>query len=149
MLLAAQSNRTGRRLGTGGMVFALRALRHRNYRLYFVGQGISLIGTWMTRVATSWLVYRLTDSALLLGLCRATADFHFRAFCRSLGRPAQPASRTDRHSDSGHAAVADAGSPCFRAFNNSMADSHTGSFSGSDQCVRYADAAGLRSAYGR
>jgi MFS family permease len=68
MLLAAQSNRTGRRLGTGGMVFALRALRHRNYRLYFVGQGISLIGTWMTRVATSWLVYRLTDSALLLGL---------------------------------------------------------------------------------
>ncbi len=50
------------------MIFALRALRHRNYRLYFVGQGISLIGTWMTRVATSWLVYRLTDSALLLGL---------------------------------------------------------------------------------
>ncbi|HTY61925.1 MAG TPA: MFS transporter [Acidobacteriota bacterium] len=48
-------------------MFALRALRHRNYRLYFGGQGISLIGTWMTRVATSWLVYRLTHSALLLG----------------------------------------------------------------------------------
>lgn len=46
----------------------LRALRHRNYRLYFGGQAVSLIGSWMTRVATSWLVYRLTGSALLLGL---------------------------------------------------------------------------------
>ena len=46
----------------------LRALRHRNYRLFFGGQGISLVGTWMTRVATGWLVYRLTDSAFLLGL---------------------------------------------------------------------------------
>ncbi|HZP25302.1 MAG TPA: MFS transporter [Terriglobales bacterium] len=48
--------------------FAIRALRHRNYRLFFGGQSISLIGTWMTRIATSWLVYRLTHSALLLGL---------------------------------------------------------------------------------
>jgi MFS family permease len=47
--------------------FALRALRHRNYRLFFAGQTTSLIGTWMTRLATSWLVYRLTDSAFLLG----------------------------------------------------------------------------------
>jgi MFS family permease len=46
----------------------LRALRHRNYRLFFGGQSISLIGTWLTRVATSWLVYRLTKSALLLGV---------------------------------------------------------------------------------
>src|SRR3984957_15535988 len=46
---------------------AWRALRHRNFRLFFSGQSISLIGTWMTRVATSWLVYRLTGSALLLG----------------------------------------------------------------------------------
>ncbi|HEY7335282.1 MAG TPA: MFS transporter [Bryobacteraceae bacterium] len=46
----------------------LRALRSRNYRLFFTGQTVSLIGTWMTRVATSWLVYRLTDSALLLGV---------------------------------------------------------------------------------
>src|SRR5215211_7445944 len=46
----------------------LRALRSRNYRLYFGGQGISLVGTWMTRIATSWLVYRLTGSALLLGV---------------------------------------------------------------------------------
>ncbi len=45
-----------------------RALRHRNYRLFFAGQGTSLIGTWLTRVATGWLVYRLTHSALLLGV---------------------------------------------------------------------------------
>ena len=48
--------------------FAVRALRHRNYRLFFGGQSLSLIGTWMTQVASSWLVYRLTNSALLLGM---------------------------------------------------------------------------------
>ena len=47
---------------------AWRALRHRNFKLFVSGQSISLIGTWMTRLATSWLVYRLTHSALLLGL---------------------------------------------------------------------------------
>ncbi len=52
----------------GGWRFALRALSHRNYRLFFGGQSISLIGTWMTRIATGWLVYRLTHSALLLGI---------------------------------------------------------------------------------
>jgi MFS family permease len=46
---------------------ALRALRHRNYQLFFSGQLISLIGTWMDQVAESWLVYRLTGSSLLLG----------------------------------------------------------------------------------
>jgi MFS family permease len=49
-------------------VSTFRALRSRNYRLFFAGQSISVIGTWMTRLATSWLVYRLTDSAFLLGL---------------------------------------------------------------------------------
>ncbi|MBN2561914.1 MAG: MFS transporter [Phycisphaerae bacterium] len=48
--------------------FAFRALRHRNYRLFFAGQAVSLIGTWITRVAVGWLVYRLTDSAFMLGL---------------------------------------------------------------------------------
>ena len=46
---------------------ALRSLRHRNFQLFFSGQLISLIGTWMQNVAQSWLVYRLTGSALLLG----------------------------------------------------------------------------------
>ncbi|MEO8562063.1 MAG: MFS transporter [bacterium] len=45
-----------------------RALASRNYRLFFSGQTVSLVGTWITRIATSWLVYRLTGSALLLGL---------------------------------------------------------------------------------
>src|SRR5437763_4788255 len=48
--------------------FAFRALRSRNYALFFSGQTVSLIGTWMTRLATSWLVYRLTNSASLLGV---------------------------------------------------------------------------------
>ena len=45
-----------------------RALRHKNYRLFFSGQSISLIGTWMQQIAVSWLVYRMTNSAFLLGL---------------------------------------------------------------------------------
>ena len=45
-----------------------RALRHPNYRLFVFGQSVSLIGTWITRIASSWLVYRLTDSEFLLGL---------------------------------------------------------------------------------
>jgi len=51
-----------------GPAFMLRALAHKNYKLFFGGQTISLIGTWMTRIATSWLVYRLSGSALLLGV---------------------------------------------------------------------------------
>ncbi len=47
---------------------AVRALRHPNFRLFFCGQSLSLIGTWMTRLATSWLVYRLTGSSWLLGV---------------------------------------------------------------------------------
>jgi MFS family permease len=47
---------------------AWRALRHRNFQLFFFGQSISVIGNWMTRLATSWLVYRLTHSVLLLGV---------------------------------------------------------------------------------
>ena len=47
---------------------ALRAFRHPNFRLFFIGQSGSVIGTWMQQIAVSWLVYRLTGSALLLGL---------------------------------------------------------------------------------
>ena len=50
-----------------GASHSWRALRHRNFRLFFGGQSISLVGTWMTRIATSWLVFKLTGSALLLG----------------------------------------------------------------------------------
>ena len=51
----------------GPLATTLRALRHRNFRLFFSGQLISLIGTWMQSIAQSWLVYRLTGSSLLLG----------------------------------------------------------------------------------
>lgn len=53
---------------------ALRALRHRNFRLFTVGQTISVVGTWMQQVAMGWLVYRLTDSAFLLGLVGFTSQ---------------------------------------------------------------------------
>ena len=45
-----------------------RSLKYRNFKLFFYGQSISLIGTWMQKTAVSWLVYRLTGSALLLGV---------------------------------------------------------------------------------
>jgi MFS family permease len=62
-----EANGTRVAASRGGVSHAWRALRHRNFRLFFGGQTISLIGTWMTRIATAWLVYRLTGSALLLG----------------------------------------------------------------------------------
>lgn len=59
-------------MGSRGIVnktaTTLRALRHRNFQLFFTGQVISLTGTWMQSVAQAWLVYRLTGSSVLLGL---------------------------------------------------------------------------------
>lgn len=55
----------GSRMGLGQIG---RALHHPNYRLFFGGQSISLLGTWMQRIAMSWLVYRLTNSVFLLGV---------------------------------------------------------------------------------
>lgn len=60
------SERTGK--APSSISHAWRALRHRNFQLFFSGQSISLVGTWMTRLATSWLVYQLTHSAMMLGL---------------------------------------------------------------------------------
>jgi MFS family permease len=57
------------------VAFMLRALQYRNYRLFFGGQIISLVGSWITLTATSWLVYRLTGSALLLGVVGFAAQF--------------------------------------------------------------------------
>jgi MFS family permease len=61
-------------LEVGRFSHAWRALRHRNFKLFVGGQSISLIGTWMTRIATSWLVWRLTHSALLLGVVGFTGQ---------------------------------------------------------------------------
>jgi MFS family permease len=64
--LPAEPEETGRtRTGGGG---AFRALRHRNYRLYFIGQLTSLAGTWMQSAAQAWLVLKLTNSSLMLGM---------------------------------------------------------------------------------
>jgi MFS family permease len=51
-----------------GLRNTLRALRHRNFQLFFSGQLVSLVGTWMQNIAQDWLVYRLTGSSLLLGV---------------------------------------------------------------------------------
>lgn len=53
---------------SGGFKIIFRSLQYRNYRLFFTGQSVSLIGTWMQRIATPWLVYHMTGSALLLGV---------------------------------------------------------------------------------
>ncbi|HZZ38606.1 MAG TPA: MFS transporter [Acidobacteriaceae bacterium] len=63
-----ENGRSSAATTASGYSHAWRALRHRNFRLFFGGQTISLVGTWMTRIATAWLVYRLTHSALLLGM---------------------------------------------------------------------------------
>src|SRR3989475_10734053 len=54
---------------------SLRAFRHRNFRLFFAGQLTSLVGTWMQTVAQSWLAYRLTGSAALLGIAGFASQF--------------------------------------------------------------------------
>ena len=62
-------------MGNSRLKASLRAFRHRNYRLFFAGQLTSLVGTWMQTVAQSWLVYRLTGSATLLGLVGFASQF--------------------------------------------------------------------------
>lgn len=61
-------NVTSNNQDSSGLRLLLRALRNRNYRLFFTGQGLSLIGTWMQSVAMSWLAYRLTNSIFFLGV---------------------------------------------------------------------------------
>jgi MFS family permease len=60
---------------SGVLPAAFRALRHRNFQLFFSGQLISLIGTWMQNIAQAWLVYRLTGSSLLLGSVAFAGQF--------------------------------------------------------------------------
>lgn len=65
-----------RRMPVGGITWrhTFRALRHRNYRLFFWGQLISLVGTWMQQTAMSWFVYQITNSKLLLGVVAAVGS---------------------------------------------------------------------------
>lgn len=65
VLMKGQSN-PDKEMSTLNHIF--RALRYRNFRLFFIGQGVSLVGTWIQQIAMSWLVYRLTGSAFILGV---------------------------------------------------------------------------------
>src|ERR1700720_4490984 len=76
----------------GGPVLphTFRALRHRNFRLFISGQIVSLVGTWMQNVAQSWLVYRLTHSALLRGTACCSPQIAFFALAPRGGLAADP-----------------------------------------------------------
>src|ERR1041384_1552347 len=65
-----------RRVGLGHLLWrhTFAALRHRNFRLFFAGQLVSLIGTWMQNTAQGWLVYQLTGSKMLLGVVAAVGS---------------------------------------------------------------------------
>ena len=80
----------------------VRSLKHRNFQLFFSGQLISLIGTWMDNVAEAWLVYRLTGSSLLLGTVAFAGQIPI-VFCSTAGGYVadrfEPAENRDRHAD--------------------------------------------------
>ncbi len=79
---------------SASLKFLARALGHRNYRLWFTGQGTSLIGTWMQQIAMSWLVYRLTSSPFLLSLVVFTGSIPMFLFASFAGTFVD---RWDRH----------------------------------------------------
>src|ERR1700753_2948458 len=56
-------------------ITTFEAFKSRNYRLYFIGQSISLIGTWMQKTAVSWVIYSLTHSTFMLGLTLFASQF--------------------------------------------------------------------------
>src|SRR5580658_874803 len=61
-------------------ISTFRAFKSRNYRLYFTGQSLSLIGTWMQKTAVSWLIYSLTHSKFMLGVSLFASPFPSFAF---------------------------------------------------------------------
>ena len=76
--------------GQGRAAVAFRALRHRNFQLFFGGQIISLVGTWMQTVAQAWLIYRLTGSGELLGLLGFVGQFPIFVLSPPAGLAAEP-----------------------------------------------------------
>src|SRR5438067_3683720 len=74
--------RLRRRVVLGGLIWrnTFVALRHRNFRLFFAGQLLSLIGTWMQNTAQGWLVYQLTGSKMLLGVVAAVGSMPMMLF---------------------------------------------------------------------
>jgi len=84
----------------------LRSLRHRNFRLFFTGQLVSLIGTWMQSVAQSWLVYRMTGSALLLGTIAFLGQFPVLVLAPVMACTCDGTSWTNTPGDDGERRVA-------------------------------------------
>ena len=96
-----------------GQIASLCVLAHRNFRLFFFGQGLSLVGTWLQQVAMSWLTYRLSGSALLLGFvtfCQYIAVL-FLARGRCSRRSHRSTSRAAAHSVGDAGAGSDVGHP--------------------------------------
>ena len=104
---------------TSNLRFMLRALRYRNYRLFFGGQIVSLVGTWLSMVASSWLVYRLASAEgrpapFLLGLVAFAGQipmFLLTPVGRRVGRPLAAAHDPDHHANAVDAAVVHVGGP--------------------------------------
>ena len=101
------------RLRSMPRLHTFRALRHRNYRLFFIGQGLSLVGTWLQQVAMGWLTYRLTGSACCWASSRSAPT---SASCCSAHVAGVLADRIDRRRGAARHAVADAraGGRCWR-----------------------------------
>ena len=139
-------------LAEGSLSHAWRALRHRNFKLFVFGQRISLIGTWMTRLATSWLVYRLTHSALLLGMVRFRGSDSYVRDCALRGRlggapQSPPAAGVDP--SRGVRPVARHGRSYPGACHYLMGNHRAHRAAGLDQRVRYAGAPILPRSDGR
>src|SRR5258708_29506292 len=62
-------------INTIKQIRTFRAFKSRNYRLYFTGQSVSLIGTWMQKTAVSWVIYTLTHSTFMLGVTLFASQF--------------------------------------------------------------------------
>ncbi len=129
----------------------LRALSHRNFQLFFSGQMISLVGTWMDNIAEAWLVYRLTGSSLLLGhrgICGADSGFLAGSDRRDGGRSME--SPADRDCD---ASLLDGARGNSRGINadasgNGVGSGGTRGADGSGERVRYSRAPGFLGRYG-
>jgi hypothetical protein len=129
-----------------------RALRHRNFQLFFSGQLISLIGTWMQSVAQSWLVYRLTGSALLLGAVGFASQIPVFLFAPLGGITADRFNRR-------HIVIGTQVASMLLAFilaaltllaqGPSLACICAGEFSGRGECVRHSWAAVVSGGHGR
>ena len=120
----------------------LRALRHRNYRLFFSGQSLSLIGTWMQQVALGWLVYRLTDSAFLLGLVGFSSQiptFILASFAGVLADRYNKHKIINCHTNTRNASGIYSGFSHIDQHNSDLANSFTEFIFRIDKCIRYAN----------